>query len=229
MSNVDFFSAQVGPAQPAVPAQQPAPRQRRRLLMAGVALGAGVLLLGAFVVLDRGPRDDRPAVLPETFAGLSPADALYQFGDQGDWRSQLTKVYGDHPFAGRAFGAPRPTALVNLVVVRTDSRDEGDPALGRPPFTQVGEVTCTHTFELGDLPGDVGDHRPFRKDSMLLCWRASATLTVSALVLFGGLGSSRRPLGRSTRSGPCSSDRVMVIAARQPTRTGQTPVAPGGC
>jgi len=150
---------------------------------------AAVLLAAGFVVLDRGPRDDRPVVLPDTFAGLSPATAQWQFADRGDWRSQLTDTYGGHPFAGRAFAAAQPKILVNLVVVRTDSRDKADPALGRPPFTQIGQVTCTHTFELGgDLPEGVEDPGPFRKDSMMLCWRARETLTVSAFVLIGGLG-----------------------------------------
>ena len=125
--------------------------------MVGSPVAAAFLIAAAFVVMDHEPLDDRPVVLPDTCAGLSPADARYQFADQGDWRSQLTKEYGGHPLDGRAFAAAQPKVHANLVVVRTDSRDKGDPALGHPPFTQIGDVTCTtHTFQLATSPGTTG-------------------------------------------------------------------------
>jgi hypothetical protein len=83
---------------------------------------------------------------------------------------------------GRAYsGSALPR--YNVVVVRDDATDVGDAALGRAPWTEHGEVSCTHTFDFG-----LGDGEQL-SDRTLLCLRAGDTLTVSVLVLGGADGT----------------------------------------
>jgi hypothetical protein len=185
VSNLDFFETPTGGTRLATPRTPTPARPRRRSVVLIVAfLGVAAALVTALVVLRPHPRDDRPVVLPERLASLPAAETRFQFADGGDWRTQLAKAFGDHPFDGRSFRGVRPGPVMNLVVVRTDSREEADPGLGRAPYTKFGDVSCTHTFQ---LPGGVvqGQDRPkpFSRDWMLLCWRARETLTVSVLVL----------------------------------------------
>jgi hypothetical protein len=147
------------------------------------------VLIAGVVVLRPHDSDNRLIVLPATLAGLRPSEPGLQFAQSGDWRTQLEKKFGDHPFDGRAYGAARPGPLVNLVVVRKDARHEGDPALGRPPYTQIGDVSCTRTFQLPDS-SDSSDElsKPWRSNSMMVCWRAGETLTVSVMVQLSPAG-----------------------------------------
>jgi hypothetical protein len=183
VSNLDFFDSRTADTEAVAPPTYRVPANSRRrpaLLLVGL-LGAAASLATGLLLLRPHPRDDRPVVLPDTLVGLSPAETRLQFAQGGDWRTQLAQTFGDHPFDGRAFGGVRPGPLVNLVVVRKDSRDEGDPGLGRPPYSKFGEVSCTHWFQLPDVLGQ-GESKPYRSDKMLLCWRASETLTVSVLM-----------------------------------------------
>jgi hypothetical protein len=191
VSNLDFFGTPAGDtvlstAQLATPA--PAPRRRRAALLIAMAVVVVAASVTGFVVLRPLRGDERP-VLPETFAGLQPAETRLQFADRAGWKKTATETFGDAPIGGRAFGGLRPGFLVNLVVVRADSRGEADPALGRPPYTKIGHVSCTRTFQLPDgvLPGQ--EHPlPHLSESMLVCWRARDTLTVSVMVLGGPAG-----------------------------------------
>ena len=185
VSNLDFFETPVGGTRlTALPSSgtRARPRRRSMLLVAGF-LGAAASLAAGFVVLRPHPRDDRPVVLPATLAGLSAAQTGLQFGQAGDLHAQWADTFGEHPFDARAFGGLRPGPLLNLVVVRTDSRGKADPGLGRPPYSSIGDVSCTRTFQFGDgvVPGQ-DRPKPFRSDRVLLCWRARDTLTVSVLV-----------------------------------------------
>jgi hypothetical protein len=185
VSNLDFFEAPGGGTRRTPPPTSAAPaRQHRRLalLIAGI-LVASASLATLLVVVRPHPRDDRPVVLPDTLAGLTAAEPGLQFGQAADLRTQWRDTFGDHPFDARAFGGVRPGPLVNLVVVRTDSRGEADLRLGRPPYTKFGDVSCTRTFQLPDslVPGQ-DQPKPFHSDRILLCWRARTTLTVSVLV-----------------------------------------------
>lgn len=122
-------------------------------------------------------------VLPDRLAGLPAAEATLQFADHVDWRTHLSETLGNQPLDGRAFGV-RPGPIVNLVVVRADSRGEADPALGRPPYLNIGDVSCTHTFQLA---------HGVERDQDRWCWRVRRT-------------TSRRRHARSTRSGLSSTD-----------------------
>jgi hypothetical protein len=184
VSNVDFFAAPgVGTTLATDRTPSPGPARRRSILLVAGLVAVAVSLVTGFVLLRPHPHDDRRVLLPDTLVGLQAAETGLQFAQSGDWSTQLAKTFGDHPFDGRAFGGVGPGPLVNLVVVRTDSRSEADPGLGRPPYTKIGHVSCTNTFQLpdGKVPGD--DHpKPLRIERMLLCWRARETLTVSVLV-----------------------------------------------
>ena len=186
VSDLDFFGAPVRPQAETGPPIRKAPARRHRtLLLAGLVVVA--LLCAGFMVLSSEPRDDRPVMLPDTLAGQPMAEQ--QFAEWPGWRTSMEELFGDHPFDGRAFGNPQSGVVMNLVVIRADSRDEVDAGLGRPPYTQIGEVSCTHTFQLDGEFSPAGQApEPYVSDSMLLCWRARDTLTVSVLVLIGSQG-----------------------------------------
>jgi hypothetical protein len=190
VSNLDFFGTPVGDTVLSTPlTPTPAPTRRRPALFIAGALAVVAALVIGFVVLRPHPQGDRSVVVPDTLAGLPAAETALQFADRAGWRKTATETFGDTPLGGRAFGSLRPGFLVNLVVVRADSRGEADMALGRPPYTKIGQVSCTRTFQLPDgvLPGQ--EHPlPHLSESMLLCWRARDTLTVSAMVLAGPAG-----------------------------------------
>ena len=189
----------MGPVPFGVPAtagpgpRPPAPARRRAGLppvavVAGlVAAVVAVALAAGFLLQRSGPVDRRPVVLPDTLAGLPPVEATWQFANS-DWRGQLRDVTASTPSTGGPTAACRPGPLINLVVVRGDFRGESDAGLGRPPYTEIGEVSCTHTFQLPDLGVTDGDPKPFTKDSWLVCSRESDRLTVSAFVIIGGDG-----------------------------------------
>jgi hypothetical protein len=187
VSDLDFFSGLVTPpAESGQPIPKHAPdRRHRALLISGVVAAVAVLCAG-YVLLRDEPRDDRPVVMPDTL--VAQPEAEVQFAEYG-WRTSMEEQWGDHPFDGRAFGSFQARVLMNLVVIRGDSRDEGDVGLGRPPYTQFGEVTCTHTFQFdAESSPDGEDSEPYHSDRMLLCWRARDTLTVSVLLPLGGEG-----------------------------------------
>jgi hypothetical protein len=188
VSNLEFFGGSVEPGAASVPATPSQAVRRRALPVIGFVVAALVVGSG-WVMLSRESRDDRAVVLPDTFAGLPAAETRLQFGEGAEWKKGLGETFGNRPIGGRAFGSVRPGPLVNLMVVRADSRDAADPALGRPPYTQIGKVSCTHTFQFGNGAAPGGEDRPPRRnDKMLLCWRAGDLLTVSALIFIGGQG-----------------------------------------
>jgi len=167
--------AAVQVASPQVPSP-PVPRPRWL-----IALGVAILLVGlatAALHLRSQQRDTRPVVLPDTFAGWTTAPQAQQFAETGDWRTQLAKVYAGNAFDGRAYGTRRPVQLLNLVVARSGDTGVGDVRLGVAPYTEHGEVRCTHTFTMPDGAGPAKEAA-----GMLLCFRAETQLTVSVLAL----------------------------------------------
>lgn len=152
-------------------------RRRRWPIAVGVALLLVGLVAGA-LHLRSVQRDTRPVVLPDTFAGWTKAPPAQQFAETGDWRTQLAKAYAGNAFDGRAYGTRRPVQLLNLVVARSGDTGVGDVRLGQAPYTEHGDVRCTHTFTMPDGTGPAKEAA-----GMLLCFRAEGQLTVSVLAL----------------------------------------------
>jgi hypothetical protein len=189
MSNSDYFATATSvtppaptplPLAPAEPAYWPA-RSRRGLMAALLAVATRVATIGA-LHLRSGPHDTRPVVLPKSLAGFQPAPTPYQFAENASWPQSMAKAFGNTAYGGRAYGSLAAHQLINLVVVRADSSGFGDPSVGRPPYTMFGEVRCTHSLQFKDSSPELVDSK------LLLCWRASDTLTVSAIMLLGGQG-----------------------------------------
>ena len=178
MSHGEFFAT---PAETAPSTDDPTPTQGPNwlALCMVVALVAAIGVGGFIVTHSRTqPRDDRPVALPAALIGLPPGEDKFRF-DTDSWHRAMAKVYRDHPFAGRQYGTIAAGRLLNLVVVRTDSAHHGDPHLARPPYLGVGDVTCTHSFQLSKGKTSVLEHQ-------VLCYRVSPTLTVSVFVVLGG-------------------------------------------
>ena len=151
-----------------------------------------LLLLVAVVVLAvrhrPAPFDGRPVVLPVTLDGLRPSQGAAQFGTDDNWRSMMTQGFGARPFDGRQYGSPAGGRVINLTVVRGTSDTYGDIHLADAPFTDVGDVRCTHTF-------DLASKGPTTRASMLICFRARDTLSVSVFLIGGGEGYELRAAG----------------------------------
>ncbi len=182
MSNEDFFATGVR-AVTVVPvtATRPVPERRAprpRWPLAVLCAVALVAVVATVVHLRPQPTDARPVVLPDTFAGWPVAPELQQFERDADWRARLTKDYAGNAFDGRAYGTRRPVQLLNVVVARTDGTGLGDVLMGVAPFTDHGDVRCTHTLRLQGQSGPTQE-----SPGMLLCFRAEARLTVSVLAI----------------------------------------------
>jgi hypothetical protein len=183
MSNEDFFATgvravSVASVAVAPPTQAARPEPRRRW---PIALAAAIVLLGlvaAALHLRPHSPDTRPVVLPDTFAGWPTAPELQQFERDADWRARQSKDYAGNAFDGRAYGTRTPVQLFNVVVARTDGSELGDVLMGVAPFTDHGDVRCTHTMR---LQGQAGPSR--ESPDMVLCFRAEARLTVSVLAI----------------------------------------------
>lgn len=140
-----------------------------------VGVPVAVALMVAVLVLHVSDPAGRPVVLPDAVAGLPPSQAG-DFGQDPSWRGSMDEVFGDRAFGGRAYSAGRlPVAI--LVVARGDFGGVGNIALGSPPTTTYGQVSCTRTFGLE------GHGRAAFSRRHLMCWRAESHLTVSVLML----------------------------------------------
>jgi len=179
MSKIDYFSAATSvPGPPtARPSRRPLPRLVPVVAVLVVAVAAGC----AFLLLRSGPIDHRPVVLPDALAGYAVADPGLQFSQAADWRAGMREDFGDRPWDGRAYGGV-PGPLIHLVVVRGDSDKKGSLTTVREPFTKIGDVTCTQTFQTVALPGQ-SESGPKRMDRWAQCWRSDDSLTVSVLVV----------------------------------------------
>ena len=149
-----------------------------------VVAGAGYVVTAA----DDAPVDTRPVVLPATFMGLGPAEASQQFAEvDSQWRDGLSDAYDGRPFDGRAYGTMADRVRIHVVVNRGDAADVGDASFGRPPFTDFGAVSCTHTQELPEVEG-LPDTGPLTNPRTFLCVRHDEVATVSAFALLGAQG-----------------------------------------
>ena len=167
------------------PSSPPPARTRppTRLLWAG-----GIIAVLALVVAGwwlRPVHDHRPVALPEAVLGLPRAEGVRDFGTQPSWRTVAEGDLPDVTMEGRAYRRlERSQPLqINIVVARTDLTGKLDRRLGVKPYLAYGSVTCTHTF---DLSTKASPASPATTDRMLLCWRTSSGLSVSALVLRQG-------------------------------------------
>ena len=186
MSNSDFFAASTPLATlPVAHTRQSPPRDRRLLTVSVVAL---LVLLAAVALAVRhrqAPFDGRPVVLPATLDGLRPAQGAAQFGSDAGWRSMMTQGFGARPFDGRQYGSVAEGRVLNLTVVRGTSDRYGDIHLAAPPFTDYGDVRCTHSLMLGKDAATTSAR-------MLVCARTRDTLSVSVFMLTGGDGYEAR-------------------------------------
>lgn len=158
--------------------------------VAVVALLAVVAVVG-YVAQGRGgtaPADARPVVLPDSFMGLRPAEASQQFAEvDSQWRDGLSDAYDGRPFDGRAYGTIADRVRINVVVNRGDAPDVGDASFGRPPFTDFGAVSCTHTLQLPEVPG-MAAAGPVTNPRLFICTRHDVVATVSAFAVMGAQG-----------------------------------------
>jgi hypothetical protein len=128
-----------------------------------------------------GPIDHRPVVRPDVLAGYPVADPRLQFSQAADWRAVMREDFGGRPWDGRAYGGV-PGPLIHLVVVRGDSENKGSLTTVMEPYTKIGDVTCTQTFQAVPLPGQ-SESGPKRMNRWVQCWRSDDSLTVSVLVV----------------------------------------------
>ena len=133
--------------------------------------------------------DHRPITLPQTLHGFSRAPTAYDFGIQPSWHDSVDKSIGGAELAGRAYRpairGQRPLQ-VNLSVARTDLTGKLDEHLTRKPHTQIGDVTCSQTFDFaaGLRSKGVPDTGPHYDAGKVVCWRNSADLSVVVFALY---------------------------------------------
>lgn len=189
MSNGDFFAPPLSERRPVVPPPvADAPPDRSRWLVAAAVGVVGVVVLGAVALhLRHPPLDRRPVVLPDQVAGLALAPADHQFATSADWRPEMQKVLGDMVFDGRQYGTAAQRRIVNVMVMRGTSDEAGDARLGAPPWTEYGEVRCTHALHLPAAANAPARDVPASPDR-ILCVRTRDTLTVTAFMLGGAEG-----------------------------------------
>ncbi|GAB7191427.1 hypothetical protein NUM3379_21340 [Kineococcus sp. NUM-3379] len=164
------------------PAAPPAPRATARPAPLG-ALGA---VVGASAVLATGalwwavapPQApawaQRPVVLPESVAGYLPLPADLDFGRDTRWRDGRAEELAGAAFAGRAYSptGEAGTPVLNVSAGRTGAAGFADRVLAAGGEQRHGEVTCTRTIALdGGAPG--------ASETVVVCWRSSARLTVT--------------------------------------------------
>jgi hypothetical protein len=180
VSKIEYFaSTPVSPVS-SPPSGHAAHRRPYRLLLVPAVLVVAVAAVWVFT-MQPAPIDQRPVALPAALAGFPVANAGLQFAQHPDVQKTMRDDFGERPWDGRAYGGI-PGPLFHLVVVRGDSDGKGMLTTTRPPHTEFGDVTCTQTFELEDLPGQ-GDAEALRHDSRVQCWRTSDSLSVSVLVV----------------------------------------------
>ncbi len=81
------------------------------------------------------------------------AEAGLQFSTHEEWQQVMREEFGDRGWGGRAYGG-KPGPLAHLTVIRSRTDTAGDLKLAHAPYTEFGDVTCTHTFTFGPLPGE---------------------------------------------------------------------------
>jgi hypothetical protein len=147
-----------------------------------VLVVAGGLALRHYVFPDR----HKPLALPATIAGLSrvgPVDPL-----------AATQAAGQQAMVRSAKGVAvdlgvytNPQVRNELLVVTAGrmSRSARDRASTQPPYTKVGEVTCTQTIDPSasfTAPGTPSAGARTYTDRAV-CWRETRALTVAAIVI----------------------------------------------
>jgi hypothetical protein len=144
--------------------------------------------------------DKRAVTLPTSLDGLQAAPHGRDFGTDPSWVTMFSKSVHGAGFAGRMYwnGLPGPqrsgpSSEINLVVTRADMSGIGDEKSAAQPHDYLGDVTCTHTFAFHIPGGGKGlDGQPEAFPSLVLCWRNTATLSVSVMGLVGANNENAR-------------------------------------
>jgi hypothetical protein len=145
-----------------------------------VVLGAVIAIAGIRYVTTSSPEDDRPVTMPSTFAGVDAGSTQFFFTSPS-WISTVRDAIGDAPFSGASYGQPgQPTTMVNVIAARTDLTGKLDQSMAGDDGELLGATRCTRRVILGPA-GD--DQKSTEVDTMLLCWRTSDLLSVTALAL----------------------------------------------
>ena len=164
--------------------------------IAATAILACLLLVLAMTVVhrsrERADGGSAPITLPETLGGFTRVPPEQDFGLNSDWAPNFRRAVGSAAFAGRAYGPGRTGAgpRLSVIAARTDLTDVGDERLGAEPHIQVGDVTCTQTFDYARGLGH--DSNPVFDARKVLCWRNSRTLSVTLLALLAPDGYVRQ-------------------------------------
>jgi hypothetical protein len=170
-----------GTVAPDLAPTEPEPGRPRRVTRGAVA--AVLAVFCAMVVTVSlsvhffGPRvDERPVTLPDTFAGRERVAADQDFGRSASWLTMAREAAGGAGVAGTAYGR---TGRINVVALRGDATGVLDVSLAADYGDEYGGVRCTRKLGMPTKSGRaIGVY-----EKLLLCWRTSPTLSVSAFSL----------------------------------------------
>jgi hypothetical protein len=161
-------------------APPPAPRSRRRLL---VAVAAGVVVLGAvaatsFTVLrphDEAARLAGPLNLPEQLGKQHPIPAASDLTQRPDWMKRAATQLGGASYVARTFGTDPQAPTTRVVVAKTDLTGKLELGWAADQGKEFGDVRCTQNIKLGE--------RVAVRPTVSLCWRTSPSLSAYALLI----------------------------------------------
>jgi hypothetical protein len=160
-----------------------APRLPKAWLAGLASIAAAVVVAGAGLAwntLRYRNVDKRPITLPDTFLNRGHlADPELDFGQAADWRAHIEDEFHGAGLAGAAYGEIGQ-GRINVVAIRADATGDLDLKMAADAGEPYGNVRCTNyfRFETEDLKPP-----PAHMEGMLLCWRTSDDLTVSALAM----------------------------------------------
>jgi hypothetical protein len=124
--------------------------------------------------------DTRPVVLPTSFMGLSVSS--YNDGNRPETIAVLRKTVNGAAVSLRVFGEPTGT-IIYVEGTRADLTGKSDLHMLGDAGLPYGNASCTRRLVLR-LPDDkMNLDNPQGPDSrMMLCWRTSEQVSISALV-----------------------------------------------
>ena len=156
---------------------------RRLARTAAVLATTGVLVaLGlAWYSTRSGPSDQRPVVMPPTFAEL--ALEPNNFAASGDWAGFAREDTDGAPVAGASYGTIR-TRFVNVVAARADLTGKQDVRMAGDEGRLIGNTRCTEAVVMrAENQDDTPAAQLTPLTGKLLCWRTSPQLSVTAFAL----------------------------------------------
>jgi hypothetical protein len=142
-----------------------------------VIVASAIAIAGVRHAMTSSPKDERPVTLPATFAGLTPRTP--NFGTETSWISTARDATGGAPILGTTYGKVGEASIINVVVARSDLTGDLDQDMAGDDGELLGATRCTRKVMLTVDK----DKKPIESTKMLLCWRTSDLLSVTALVL----------------------------------------------